>query len=78
MKTIVIPEKKIKGFLKQLEKTKKMSYTVKGDKFTFYLTPREVRVLDTMYPGILPPEEVEKVDLFGNKELRITVNVEAY
>ena len=73
MKTIIAPKKTIIGFLEQIGKTKKMA--LEGKKIVAYLSPREARVLDTMYPGFLDPEDVEKIDLFGDKELRFEVFV---
>jgi hypothetical protein len=73
MRTIVVPKKTLIGFLEQIGKTKKM--TLEGEKIVAYLSPREARVLDTLYPGIMDPEDIEKVDLFGDKELRFEVFV---
>jgi len=70
-KTHRMPQKTISQMIDYLSKVKTVED--KGKKLIFYMTPREVRVFDTMFPGVLPPEEVERVDLFREKELVMEV-----
>jgi len=70
-KALHLSQKTFSQMIDYLSKVKTVEN--KGKKLIFHMSSREARVFDTIFPGILPPEEVEKIDLFGEKELIMEV-----